>query len=327
MRDGKGTRSKSIERRRQSMRRVFKALKRGGDPARRTSSLAWDFTVASREVDDRRHAAHARRRPSRGSATPTSPTSSVQGDSPAFTVTKNESAPPEDTEIARVVEGTVAVPCFLESDGCAVGARLHRGADGLPAQKPGNTYTAFFRCVIPRDLPAGGGRALHLRPRPARRPAGLRRLRAGQLKTLAARRASPSAAPTGAGSPPPTATRTRCRPPRRSRTSRASARSPTGCSRGCSTICSSAARWSRRTACAPPGVRGRVRRDAAALLRRQLAGRDQRRRAHRGRARLRPRRARRAGHELLDAAAALGRLRAVPRRARRVLHRRRSTAR
>ena len=48
MRDGKRTRSKSIERRRKSMRRVFPALERAGIP-RRNLVLAWDFTVASAE--------------------------------------------------------------------------------------------------------------------------------------------------------------------------------------------------------------------------------------------------------------------------------------
>ena len=37
---------------------------------------------------------------------------------------------------------------------------FHYGADGLPAQKPGNVIDAYFRCIIPRNLPAGGGRAL-----------------------------------------------------------------------------------------------------------------------------------------------------------------------
>ena len=71
---------------------------------------------------------------------------------------------------------------------------------------------------------------------------------------------------------------------------------------------------------AQPAFAGAFDASAAAVLRRQLAGRDRGRRADRGRAGLRPRGARRAGHELLDAAAALGRLRAVPRAARRRVH-------
>ena len=64
-------------------------------------------------------------------------------------------------------------------------------------------------------------------------------------------------------------------------------------------------------------------RHRAPLLRRQQPGRHHRRRAHRGGAGLRPRRARRAGDELLDAAAPQRRLRPVrPRR-----HRGRSTRR
>ncbi|CAA9538426.1 MAG: FIG00816486: hypothetical protein, partial [uncultured Solirubrobacteraceae bacterium] len=60
------------------------------------------------------------------------------------------------------------------------------------------------------------------------------------------------------------------------------------------------------------GVHGRgqaVDRHAPALLHGREPGRDHGRLAHRGRARLHPRRARRPGHELLDAAAALDRLR------------------
>ena len=54
----------------------------------------------------------------------------------------------------------MSVPCYLQNAGCAVGAGFNRGAGGLPEQEPGNTYAAPFRCVIPRDMPAGGGRAL-----------------------------------------------------------------------------------------------------------------------------------------------------------------------
>jgi len=83
-----------------------------------------------------------------------------QGRSPAFTITKDAPTAPEEPDIARVVEGTITVPCYLSSDGCAVGAGFNYGPDGLPAARAGNTMAAFFRCVIPRDLPAGGGRAL-----------------------------------------------------------------------------------------------------------------------------------------------------------------------
>jgi hypothetical protein len=186
MRDGKKTRSKSIERRRTSMRRVFKALERADIP-RGNLVVAWDFTVASAEstAGDMLHMRDA-------AFAELGDTDladlEVQGDSPAFTVVKNESAPPEDTEIARVVEGTIAVPCFLASDGCAVGARMHRDAAGRPAQKPDNVYTAFYRCVIPRGLPAGGGRALIYGHGLLGRPLDSGDSAQGQLKTLAAQK-------------------------------------------------------------------------------------------------------------------------------------------
>ena len=91
----------------------------------------------------------------------------------------------EDPEIARVVEGTVTVPCFLESAGCAVGARIQPRRRRAPAQKPGNVYTAFFRCVIPRGLPAGGGRALIYGHGLLGRPLDSGDSAQAQLKTLA----------------------------------------------------------------------------------------------------------------------------------------------
>ena len=186
MRDAKATRSKSIERRRKAMRRVWPALKRAGI-ARGNLVLAWDFTVASAESTAgdmlrMRDAAFAQ-------LGDTDLADLVpEGRSPAFTVVKNESAPPEDTEIARVVEGTVAVPCFLESDGCAVGARINRDDDGRPAQRTGNTFSAFFRCVIPKGLPAAGGRALLYGHGLLGRPLDSGDSAQGQLKTLAAQK-------------------------------------------------------------------------------------------------------------------------------------------
>ena len=158
IRDKVKTKDKRIEARRRSMKPVFKALKRA-KVKRRSLTLAWDFTVASRQSTTGpmlqiRDAAFAQLGDTDlGDLVPA-------GHSPAFTVTKNQEMPPEEPEIARVVEGTVTVPCYLESVACAAGAGFHRGPDGLPDQIAGNTYAAFFRCIIPRDLPAGGGRAL-----------------------------------------------------------------------------------------------------------------------------------------------------------------------
>ena len=199
------------------------------------------------------------------------------------------------------------------------GLHGRRGVQPRRRRPAGAEARQHLRGVLPlrgAARPAGRRRPrAALRARAARQSARLARLRAGAAQDARrTRTASRSAARTGAGSRRRTATRTRPRPPPRSRTCRSSARSPTGCSRGCSTRCCSGARWWRPTGSAPIR-RSRARSsERAAVLRRQLAGRDRGRRADRGRAGLRPRRARRARHELLDAAAALGRLRAVPRR-------------
>ena len=186
MRDRKATRSKSIERRRKTMNPVFSALRRAGIP-RGNLTLAWDFTVASAasttgDMLHMRDAAFAQLGDTNlADLVP-------EGRSPAFTVVKNESTPAEDTEISRVVEGTIDVPCFLASDGCTVGARINRDADGDPAQKAGNLYTAFYRCVIPRGLPAAGGRALIYGHGLLGRPLDSGDSAQGQLKTLAAQK-------------------------------------------------------------------------------------------------------------------------------------------
>ena len=293
MRDGKETRSKSIERRRKSMRRVFKALKRADIP-RGNLVVAWDFTVASAksttgDMLHMRDTAFARLGDTDLADL------EVQGDSPAFTVVKNESAPPEDTEIARVVEGTIAVPVLP-------GERRLRGRRTDAPQRrraPGAEAGQRLHGLLPLRDPARAARRrwprAHLRARPPRPAAGLRRLRAGtaqdargpeglhrlrHLLERALRRQRRRGHAAGRrGHPGPLALRPDHRPAAAGDAQLSVPRPRDG-------------RGGRPAQ--PPGVRGRVRRHAAPLLRRQLAGRDQRRRAHRGGARLRPRRARRA---------------------------------
>jgi hypothetical protein len=183
LRDRQATHSKAIRQRRPAMEKVFRALARAG-VARGDLVLAWDFTVASRQsiagpmLRIRDQAFKALGDANLADLKP-------EGRSPAFAITRDEATPPAELEIARIVEGTVTVPCFLETAGCAVGKGFSRGADGLPAQKPGNTYAAFFRCVIPRDVPAGGGRALLYGHGLLGNPLDSRDSAQAQLKTLA----------------------------------------------------------------------------------------------------------------------------------------------
>jgi hypothetical protein len=183
LRDRRATGSKAINERRPAMERVFKPLKRAGI-ARRNLVLAWDFTVASRQ-STAGPMLHIRDQAFKALGDTNLADLKPEGRSPAFTITRDEATPPTELEIARIVEGTVTVPCFLENDGCAVGKGFRRGADGLPEQKPGNTYAAFFRCVIPRDVPAGGGRPLLYGHGLLGNPLDSRDSAQAQLKTLA----------------------------------------------------------------------------------------------------------------------------------------------
>lgn len=183
-RDDLRTDSPAVEARRPAMRSIFKTLRKA-HIARDDLYLAWDFTVASRrsttgrllrirddafaqlgdrDLDDLK----------------------VQGASPAFTVSSVQTpTPAEDPEIERIVSGTVRVPCYLQAQGCPAGSTFNLGADGLPVQKPGNVIDAPFRCVIPRGLAAGEGRALIYGHGLLGNPLDSGSSAQGQLKTLA----------------------------------------------------------------------------------------------------------------------------------------------
>ncbi|MEZ0114713.1 hypothetical protein ABH920_008748 [Catenulispora sp. EB89] len=128
-----------LRERQRELQPALKALRGNGI---RTSDLylAWDFTVASTvsltgDLTSIRDDAFARL----GSA------------APAFTVTSvTDPTPAQDPNIARVVEGTIQLPSYLSQPGGPTGSVFHRAPDGRPAQLPGNTQTADFRCEIPR---------------------------------------------------------------------------------------------------------------------------------------------------------------------------------
>jgi hypothetical protein len=183
LRDRRPTRSRAIERRRPAMRRVFRALERARIP-RGNLVLAWDFTVASRQSTTG-PMLHMRDEAFAALGDTNLGDLEVEGRAPAFTITRDELTPPTELEIGRIVEGTITVPCFLENPGCAVGKGFARGSDGLPEQRSGNTYAAPFRCVIPRDVPAGGGRALLYGHGLLGNPLDSRDSAQAQLKTLA----------------------------------------------------------------------------------------------------------------------------------------------
>ncbi len=48
------------------------------------------------------------------------------------------------------------MPCYLDEAGCPTGSNFNLDADQKPIRIPGNTFTARFRCNIPKSSIAGG---------------------------------------------------------------------------------------------------------------------------------------------------------------------------
>lgn len=101
--------------------------------ARASLYLAWDFTVAS-TANLTGRLLHMR----------DDAFAQLGSSAPTFTVTS--STPGTHTGIARVVEGTFAVPNYLTGTG-APGSTFNEDATGLPSRN--GTFNATFRCVIP----------------------------------------------------------------------------------------------------------------------------------------------------------------------------------
>ncbi len=165
-RDGIATGVAAVERRRAHFRGLFRTLARAG-LARRSLYLTWDFTVASQRSlsarmlrirDDAfgqlgdRDLADLR----------------VAGRPPRHEITRvTDYSPAENAEIAREVEGTLEVPCYLADAGCPPGSTFSyagSGPDALPRQLPGNVMRVPFLCEIPRGSGVAGGTVRALRP-------------------------------------------------------------------------------------------------------------------------------------------------------------------
>jgi hypothetical protein len=146
-RDGLRSRNRLITLRRKRYERIFRALRRAGI-RRGNLFLAWDFTVASRQSLTGR-ALHMRDRAFRQLGDTNLRDLTVQGNSPAFTVdVVQDRTAAEDDRIARHVEGTITVPCFL-TNGCQPGGRFTFDRRGRPEQR--GTTTFRYYCNIPRS--------------------------------------------------------------------------------------------------------------------------------------------------------------------------------
>jgi hypothetical protein len=114
---------------------------------------AWQFTTAStRNLTGQ--ALHMRDQAFAG----------LRGQAPASVVTTvTDETPAQNAMIARIVDGYVDVPSYLDQPGGPPGSTLHYGSPdpglyAVPEQIPGNVQHAQFECVIPRGAMAAPAR-------------------------------------------------------------------------------------------------------------------------------------------------------------------------
>lgn len=165
-RDAIKTGRRPVEQRRAHFESLFKTLRKAG-VKRGELYLAWDFTVASkRALSERmlkiRDDAFAQLGDTNLADL------AVQGRAPAYAITRTtDFTEAENALIARQVEGTVEVPCYLDRQGCPTGSAFHYDSgdpDALPTQIPGNTIQASFICIVPRVSGIAGGTVNPARP-------------------------------------------------------------------------------------------------------------------------------------------------------------------
>ena len=158
-------------------RRSSSRSRRPGSPARPSMWRGTSRSPAARASP--RRCSRSATTPSGSSATPTSPTDRSRALAPPFTVTSVQNFTPARTRSSlREVTGTFTVPCYLTTplfahaerdDGRRRVPLQLEQPDAMPTQKPGNTATAQFDCIIPTRGQRGlAGARLAVRPRAAR---------------------------------------------------------------------------------------------------------------------------------------------------------------
>ncbi len=157
-RDNLTTTDPSIENRRAHMEDLFETLGQAGIQ-RSSLYLDWDFTVASernltgRMLDIRDDAFHQLGDDDLADNT-------IQGSAPGYTIDGSQTqnfTTAENADIARIVHGTVTVPCYMNTPGCSpAGSTFNYAAgdtdpDRVPEQLPSNTASVSFECIIPHS--------------------------------------------------------------------------------------------------------------------------------------------------------------------------------
>ena len=143
-----------INQRRHHFKRIFKTLRKA-HIKRKDLYLAWDFTVSSDENIAARML-HIRDDAFAQLGDTNLADLAVAGAAPQFSVSSVQNiTAAQSPDLARVVQGTFTVPCYLRPD-CAPGGTFQLDSDGLPTRN-GN-WTANFICSIPRAAIDPGAR-------------------------------------------------------------------------------------------------------------------------------------------------------------------------
>jgi hypothetical protein len=136
----------AVNAQRERFERIFGTLRAAGID-RQTLYLAWDFTIASDENIAARML-HIRDDAFAQLGDSDLADETVDGNAPSFTVGAVQNfTEAQDPQLARRVQGTFQVPCYLVPN-CQPGGTFQLGANGLPSQN--GTFTADFNCGIPR---------------------------------------------------------------------------------------------------------------------------------------------------------------------------------
>lgn len=148
--------------RRAHMESIFRDLRKFG-VERGNLYLAWDFTVASDEsLTSRLLSMRDRAFADLGDTDLAD--REVKGSAPAFEITGvTPYTVDQNPRIARVVRGTMTVPCYLwpsceMQTGPTPGGVFELGADGLPQRNVEKPATAKFTCIVPRASEAAAAR-------------------------------------------------------------------------------------------------------------------------------------------------------------------------
>ena len=162
-RDNEITDQPEVESRRPHMESIINDLTSKAGVDRNSLYMAWDFTVASEDSVTGRATTIRDDAFARLGDTDLADRK-IDGLSPDWTITRvlnqGDPIPPGErslpSQIARRVEGTIEVPCYLDQNGCPTGAQFSHDANGDITWDPSYTRDVEWRCEIPDSVVAGG---------------------------------------------------------------------------------------------------------------------------------------------------------------------------